>query len=289
MENDPIIIVGYEILCSVCVCWILRNDFMSQIRQPAVAGLFYPGDKQSLKEDVDQYLEQANYGRDIVPKAIVVPHAGYVYSGPIAASAYKQIIPFKEKIKRVVLLGPSHRVAFTGLAVPESDVFNTPLGNIPIDQEGIQLLANLPQVIVSDQAHREEHSLEVQLPFLQEILGKFSLIPIVVGDAERHEVAEVIKRLWGDEHTLIVISTDLSHYHEYNEAKQLDRATSDAIENLKPDLIGYDDACGRNGLIGMITVAEEKNLSVDILDLRNSGDTAGDKNRVVGYGAYVFH
>lgn len=289
MKKDPIIIVGHETLCGLFVCYILRNDYMSQIRQPAVAGLFYPADKQSLKEDVDEYLEQANYGRDIIPKAIVVPHAGYVYSGPIAATAFKQIIPIRDKINRIVLLGPSHRVAFSGLAVPESDVFKTPLGNIPIDQKGIQLLADLPQVIASDQAHREEHSLEVQLPFLQEILGDFSLIPLVVGDAERHEVAEVLNRLWGDEHTLIVISTDLSHYHEYKEAKRIDQMTSDAIVNLKPDLIGYEDACGRNGLKGLMTVAEEKNLAVEILDLRNSGDTAGDKNRVVGYGAYVFH
>ena len=268
---------------------------MEQIRQPAVAGMFYPADKQSLKDDVHQYLQQAHYAHDIdseqkrVPKGIIVPHAGFIYSGPIAASAYKQIIPFKDKINRVVLLGPSHRVAFSGLAVPESEVFNTPLGNIPIDQEAIQLLSGLPQVIISDQAHRDEHSLEVQLPFLQEILGEFSLIPLVVGEANSHDVAEVINRLWGDEHTLIVISTDLSHFHKYNEAKQLDRATSDAIVNLKPDLIGYEDACGRNGLKGLLTVAKENNLSIDVLDLRNSGDTAGDKNRVVGYGAYVFH
>ena len=262
---------------------------MSQVRQPAVAGIFYPADKKSLQDDIQSYLDEASYGRDIIPKAIVVPHAGYIYSGSIAATAYKQIIPIKDNISRVVLLGPSHRVAFNGLAVPESDIFNTPLGDIKIDKKGIELLADLPQVIMSDQAHLEEHSLEVQLPFLQEILSDFSLIPIVVGDADRFEVAEVIKKFWGDEHTLIVISTDLSHFHEYNEAKRIDRLTSDAITNLKPDLISYDDACGRNGLKGMLTVADENNLSVDILDLRNSGDTAGDKNRVVGYGAYVIH
>jgi len=265
---------------------------MNQIREPAVAGLFYPADKQLLKDDIQQYLNQVPVGLKTstnAVKVIVVPHAGYVYSGPIAASAYKQIIPIRDKINRVVLLGPSHRVAFNGLAVPESNIFNTPLGDIQIDHEGIQRLTDLPQVIASDQAHREEHSLEVQLPFLQEILSEFSLIPLVVGEANRYEVAEVINRLWGDEHTLIIISTDLSHYHNYNEAKRLDRLTSDAIQNLKPDLIGYEDACGRNGLKGMMTVAEEKNLSVDILDLRNSGDTAGDKNRVVGYGAYAFH
>jgi len=262
---------------------------MNQIRQPAVAGLFYPADKQALKKEVDEYLEQANYGRDILAKAIVVPHAGYVYSGPIAATAYKQILPIKDNINRVVLLGPSHRVAFKGLAVPEADIFKTPLGNITIDQKAIQLLADLPQVIASDQAHKDEHSLEVQLPFLQESLNEFTLVPIVVGDAERHEVAEVLNRLWGDEHTLIVISTDLSHYHKYNEAKQTDQTTSDAIVNLQADQISYEDACGGNGLKGLMTVAKEKGLTVELLDLRNSGDTAGDKSRVVGYGAYVFH
>ena len=262
---------------------------MSQIRQPAVAGMFYPADAQILKADIHQYLQQVETVSGDVPKAIVVPHAGYVYSGPIAASAYKQILPFKDKITRVVLLGPSHQVAFHGLAVPQSDFFNTPLGNIPIDHKGIGLLAGLPQVITSDQAHLQEHSLEVQLPFLQEVLSEFTLIPIVVGDAERNEVAEVINRFLDDEHTLIVISTDLSHYHNYNEAKQLDSATSDAIVNLKADLIEYEDACGRNGLKGMLTVAEEKHLTVDLLDLRNSGDTSGDKSRVVGYGAYVIH
>lgn len=262
---------------------------MNFVRQPAVAGLFYKADKQSLSHDINQYLNQARTPSNKHPKAIVVPHAGYIYSGPIAASAYKEIIPFKDEINRVVLLGPSHRVAFSGLAVPESDEFNTPLGNIPIDQKGIQSLADLPQVIVSEQAHRDEHSLEVQLPFMQFILGKFTLIPLVVGEADRFEVAEVIKRLWGDEHTLIVISTDLSHYHEYSDAKRIDRITTDAILNLKPDLISYEDACGRNGLKGLLSVAEEKHLAVEMLDLRNSGDTAGDKSRVVGYGAYVLH
>lgn len=265
---------------------------MKQIRHPAVAGMFYPADVNILKRDIHSYLDENDEYTQALsnrPKAIVVPHAGYVYSGPVAASAYKLLIPFQHQIKRVVLLGPSHRVAFKGLAVPESDTFNTPLGNIPIDREGIQLISDLPQVIASDTAHRDEHSLEVQLPFLQEILDDFTLIPLVVGDAERHEVAEVINRLWGDEHTLIVISTDLSHYHDYYEAKKLDRATSDAITYLKPDLIDYEDACGRNGLKGMLTVAQQKDLNVEILDLRNSGDTAGSKDRVVGYGAYVFY
>jgi len=265
---------------------------MRQIRHPAVAGMFYPADTSILQKDIHRYLDENDIPLQTLngtPKAIVVPHAGYVYSGPIAATAYKYLIPIRGQINRVVLLGPSHQVAFKGLAVPESDTFNTPLGNIKIDREAIKLLADLPQVIKSDVAHRDEHSIEVQLPFLQEILDDFSLIPLVVGDAERHEVAEVITRLWGDEHTLIVISSDLSHYHSYNEAIEMDQHTSEAIAHLQPELIGYDDACGRNGLKGMMAVAKQKALKVKILDLRNSGDTAGSKDRVVGYGAYVFY
>jgi len=268
---------------------------MNHIRHPAVAGMFYPADALTLKQDIQRYLEQAqSLNSDVVvkPLAIVVPHAGYIYSGPIAASAYQYLIPVKHKIKRVILLGPSHRVAFNGLAVPETDIFNTPLGNISIDQQSIRSILSLPQVIASDRAHEQEHSLEVQLPFLQEILDDFMLVPIVVGDAERFEVAEVINKLLEQcnlKETLIVISSDLSHYHNYDEANRMDRATSDAIVHLKPELISYDDACGRNGLKGMLTVAEQKNLSVDIVDLRNSGDTAGEKDRVVGYGAYVIH
>ncbi len=263
---------------------------MSKTRLPAVAGMFYPAEANILRQDIQQYLAQVDTRvSNTRPRAIIVPHAGYVYSGAVAASAYKQIIPFRDQIKRVVLLGPSHRVAFSGLAVPESDEFTTPLGNIPIDTDAVNKLLTFPQVIASDRAHRDEHSLEVQLPFLQEILGHFSLVPLVVGDADRHEVAEVIDLFLDDQQTLIVISTDLSHYHEYYEANKRDRMTSDAIVHLHPERIGYDDACGRNGLNGMLTVAEQKHLAVELLDLRNSGDIAGAKDRVVGYGAYVIH
>jgi len=266
---------------------------MSKIRLPAVAGLFYPGDANILHHDIQKYLDSSKVKTlERVPRAIIVPHAGYVYSGAVAASAYKQIIPFKHKINRVVLLGPSHRVAFTGLAVPESDVFNTPFGNISIDLEMVKKILTLPQVSVSERAHYEEHSLEVQLPFLQEILDDFSLVPIVVGDVERHDVADVIKLLLKNgknTNTLIVISTDLSHYHEYDEANKRDHATSDAIVHLEPEYIGFDDACGRNGLNGMLTVAEQKQYTIELLDLKNSGDVSGSKERVVGYGAYVIH
>lgn len=262
---------------------------MNKIRQPAVAGMFYPAEQQSLRKEIHLYLDDVDTSLPQTPKAIIVPHAGYIYSGPVAASAYKQIIPLKDIIKRVVILGPAHRVAFQGLAVPEAEVFRTPLGNIPIDIEAVESISSLPQVIASDQAHLEEHSLEVQLPFLQEVLHDFSLLPLVVGEAQPDEVADVLNKLWGGEETLIVISTDLSHYHEYSAAKQIDSNTSNAIVHLQADRIGYHDACGRNGLNGLITVARQKGLSIDVIDLRNSGDTAGDKNRVVGYGAYVLH
>lgn len=263
---------------------------MSKTRLSAVAGLFYPVEADILQQDIYQYLDQARAKTPtVIPKAIIVPHAGYVYSGEVAASAYKQIIPFKEQINRIVLLGPSHRVAFAGLAVPESDIFNTPLGDIPIDKNAVTKLLAMPQVIASERAHRDEHSLEVQLPFLQEILGDFSLVPLVVGEAERFDVAEIINLFLDDENTLIVISTDLSHYHEYGEANKIDSATSDAIVRLQPERIGYEDACGRNGLNGMLTVAEQKQLTVELLDLRNSGDMSGSTERVVGYGAYVIY
>lgn len=265
---------------------------MTLIRNPAVAGQFYPADATILKKEIQTYLDEVkpvSFVSSDRPKAIVVPHAGYIYSAAVAASVYKHLIPLKQQIKRVVLLGPSHRVAFQGLAVPESGIFNTPLGNINVDQDAISRLTELPQVIVSERAHRDEHSLEVQLPFLQAVLSDFTLVPIVVGDAEPQQVAEAINLFWDVDSTLVVISTDLSHYHTYDEARELDRHTSEAICNLKPELIGYDDACGRNGINGMLTLAKQKDLQVEMLDLRNSGDTAGSKDRVVGYGAYAIY
>ncbi|MDH5516261.1 MAG: AmmeMemoRadiSam system protein B [Gammaproteobacteria bacterium] len=261
-------------------------------RPPAVAGMFYPAEVKTLKREIHRFLDNASAefsNSEHRIKALIVPHAGYIYSGPIAASAYKQLIPYQHLIKRVVLLGPCHRVAINGMALPGSSHFRTPLGEIPIDQPAIATLSGLSQITISDEAHREEHSLEVQLPFLQETLDDFSLVPIVVGDASMQQVSEVINLLWGDEQTLIVISTDLSHYHDYYQAKQLDRATSDAIENLRPELIRYEDACGRNGLTGMLTATQQHQLTIQTLDLRNSGDTAGSKDSVVGYGAYVIH
>ena len=260
---------------------------MTSVRNPAVAGLFYPGDPRELHALVTGYLANAVAG-DVVPKAIIAPHAGYIYSGPIAASAYARIQPARGRITRVILLGPAHRVGFHGLALSSADCFQTPLGRITVDQEAVKKISALPQVHVMDAAHMQEHSLEVHLPFLQEALGEFSLVPLVVGDAGPEEVAEVLEMLWGGPETLIVISSDLSHYHDYKTAQRLDRATSQAIEHLRLEDIQYDHACGRNPVNGLLRVARQHGLKAKTVDLRNSGDTAGSHDRVVGYGAYVF-
>ncbi|WP_039960214.1 AmmeMemoRadiSam system protein B [endosymbiont of Riftia pachyptila] len=258
---------------------------MGGVRTAAVAGLFYPDAPAELRAMVDDYLGQAGEGRP--PKAIVAPHAGFVYSGPVAASVYHRLTPVADRISRVVLLGPSHRVAFRGLALSSAQSFQTPLGEIPLEQVSDELL-RLPQLSVNDMAHAQEHSLEVQLPFLQRVLGEFRLLPIVVGDASGAEVAEVLEQVWDGEETLIVISSDLSHYHDYLTAQQMDRTTSDAILALQPERLHYEDACGRIPLQGLLEVAQRKGLDGELVDLRNSGDTAGLKDRVVGYGAYAF-
>lgn len=260
------------------------------IRPPAVAGMFYPGDAESLAAEIDVMLAGAvpsepTFG---VPKALIVPHAGYIYSGPIAARAYALLAPLGGRIQRVVLLGPCHRVAVRGLAVSSAGAFATPLGNVALDQEAIAAVLALPQVIPHDAAHAEEHSLEVQLPFLQEVLGSFRLVPLAVGYASTDEVAEVIDLLWGGPETLIVVSSDLSHYHGYADARRLDRATVDAILHLHL-LDDHEQACGATPINGLIEAARRHGLRPTLLDLRNSGDTAGDKSRVVGYASIAFH
>jgi AmmeMemoRadiSam system protein B len=237
---------------------------------------------------VDGYLAEAT-AEDTPPKALIAPHAGYIYSGPIAASAYATLAPAHATITRVVLLGPAHRVRVRGLAASSAAQFETPLGAIDLDRDAIELALTLPQVKLMDEAHVLEHSLEVQLPFLQEVLDRFSLAPFVVGDAGADEVAEVLDLLWGGPETLIVISSDLSHYHDYATARRLDAATTLAIESLRPQDIGYDQACGRIPVNGLLALARRRGLHAQTLDLRNSGDTAGPRDQVVGYGAYVFH
>ncbi|MCW8827358.1 MAG: AmmeMemoRadiSam system protein B [Gammaproteobacteria bacterium] len=258
-------------------------------RQPAVAGLFYPADPDELHEMVQDMLQNAHKLPGHQVKALIAPHAGYIYSGPIAASAYVQLYTLKDKIKRVILLGPSHRVPFHGLACSSADYFHTPLGDIPVDKDALEQVASLPQIQMLDQAHQQEHSLEVHLPFLQEVLDEFVLVPLVVGDASADEVAQVLDILWGGDETLIVISSDLSHYHDYDTAQQMDNETSYAIESLRPDDIKYDSACGRNPVNGLLRLARKRGLHATTIDLRNSGDTAGPRDHVVGYGAYLFN
>lgn len=258
-----------------------------KVRNPAVAGTFYPAQAAKLQAMVEQYLADARSGQP-APKAMIAPHAGYIYSGPIAASAYARLMAARETITRVILLGPAHRVALRGLALPSVDSLATPLGEVPVDKEGVAQIAHLPQVCVMDEAHASEHSLEVHLPFLQAVLSRFTLVPLAVGEATPAEVGEVLECLWGGLETLIVISSDLSHYHDYQTAQRMDSATSRAIEQLRPEDIKYEQACGRIPINGLLHVARKRGLSAETIDLRNSGDTAGPRDQVVGYGAYVF-
>lgn len=261
------------------------------IRPAAVAGAFYPADPALLARDLDALLSQARLHLNAVeptPKAIIAPHAGYVYSGPIAAAVYARLTPLAGRIRRVVLLGPAHRVALRGVALPGALAFETPLGSVSIDAEAQSLLAGLPQVVTSPEAHALEHSLEVHLPFLQKVLGEFKLVPLVVGRASPEEVAQVLERLWGGEETLIVVSSDLSHYLAYVQAQTADRDTARQILNRQPTLHPHQ-ACGAAPVNGLLVAAARHALSPRLLDLRNSGDTAGDRSRVVGYASFGFY
>ena len=257
-------------------------------RSPAVAGSFYPERAGELQRGVDALVRSAEqHSWDHPPKALIAPHAGYIYSGPIAASAYAQLAAARGRVRRVVVLGPTHRVPVRGLALPGVDEFTTPLGHLQIDRDATQELLALPQVISLPAAHALEHSIEVQLPFLQAVLGEFLLLPLVVGDATATEVAEVLEAVWGGEETLIVISSDLSHYLPYEDARAVDATTISAVLALDSSL-DHAQACGATPVNGLLTLARRRALRPELLDLRNSGDTAGDKTRVVGYGAVAF-
>lgn len=256
------------------------------MRPAAVAGSFYPGNARALSTAVGDMLADART-QEAPAKALIVPHAGYVYSGPVAASAYAGLRKSAAAIRRVVVFGPAHRVWIPGLAATSADLFETPLGRIRVDRAAIDAVADLPQVEIDDKAHAAEHSLEVQLPFLQSVLDDFAIVPFVVGGATPDEVAEVMEHLWGGRETLIVVSSDLSHYLPYAEARVIDRATADSI--LRGHALGHrDQACGATPINGLLEVARRRNLTPTLLDLRNSGDTAGDKSRVVGYAAFTF-
>ena len=254
-------------------------------RPAAVAGFFYPGETATLERAVKELIADAP-ASNADAKALIAPHAGYVYSGPTAAHAYRLLESRREKIRRVVLLGPAHRVYLQGMALPSVEAFATPLGAVPIDAAAVQLVREMPGVQVSDEAHAAEHSLEVHLPFLQTVLEDFTLVPIVVGVCPASEVEAVLDALWGGDETLIVASSDLSHFHAYSEARKIDANTTSRIEARETSLQG-EEACGAYALNGLLLAAKARELHVHTLDVRNSGDTAGDRHRVVGYGAYA--
>jgi len=260
----------------------------ASVRTAAVAGRSYPERADILRRGVERFLREAAM-RCVShhPKALIVPHAGFQYSGSIAASGYAEMSPVRETIRRVVLLGPSHHVAFSGLALPSAEAFATPLGNVFVDPAGVEAVQGLPQVVVSDEPHSVEHSLEVQLPFLQCVLDSFSLVPFCVGTATGEDVAEVLTELWGGPETLIVVSSDLSHYHDYDTAKKLDQQTSAMIEGCQLRDLSAGRACGYVGIRGLLKMAQKYGLTVRTVDLRNSGDASGTRYQVVGYGAYV--
>ncbi len=262
---------------------------MTSIIEPKVAGMFYPDDPEELRATVRTYLSQAN-AQHPFPKAIISPHAGFQYSGPIAAESYACLQNDKKRFDHVILLGPSHRYPFEGVAVTSADALKTPLGNIPIDHTLIDEIISLPQVSLVDQAfNTQENSLETQLPFLQSVIDNFSIVPLLIGDVNYTEVAAVLSMLWNGENTLIVVSSDLSHYLDDQSAKTIDTETVNAILALDPDKISFDQACGRTGIQALLSIAKEKGLTPGLLDLRNSGDTAGPKDQVVGYAAVHFY
>ncbi|MCX4187054.1 AmmeMemoRadiSam system protein B [Methylophaga sp. OBS4] len=262
---------------------------MEIIRPSAVAGLFYPADTDTLNHIIANELDKSVSSTPLTPKALIVPHAGYVYSGAIAASAYRYLKPLKHTISRVVLIGPSHRVPFDGLAVSGADWFETPLGLVAVDRHASSSIMSIEGVHVLEHAHAREHSLEVQLPFLQYLLDDFKIVPVVAGHASPQLVAQVLESLWGGPETLIVVSSDLSHYLNYDTAREIDAETSEAIINLDNHLIDGYHACGSVGINGLLLYARRHQLHGQVLDLRNSGDTAGKKDSVVGYGAYLFN
>lgn len=261
---------------------------MNEVRPAAVAGLFYPASIAELRSMVDGFLAEASLGEPgYSPKAVIAPHAGFPYSGPVAGSAFACFAADAEAIRRVVLIGPAHRMPVRGLAMPGQGAFETPLGIVPVDQDLVELISSLPQVSTNQAAHAPEHCLEVELPFLQVVLGDFSILPLLVGDVTADEVAAVLDRVWGGPETRIVVSSDLSHYLGYDAAREVDRATAQQILELG-ESIAEHRACGARAIDGLLEAARRRQMTSRLLDLRNSGDTAGDRMRVVGYGSFGF-
>jgi AmmeMemoRadiSam system protein B/AmmeMemoRadiSam system protein A len=265
-----------------------KASILTVIRATAVAGTFYPAEPDVLERQLATFLsEAANIASPALPKAIIGPHAGYAYSGAVAARAYARLAAARGQISRVVLIGPSHYVAFRGLAADTADAWATPIGTVALDIDAIARLRQLPMVGELDAAFQREHALEVHVPFLRHVLGDFRLVPIVAGDAPPEAVAAVLDALWGGPETLIVVSTDLSHYLDYAACQRADQRTADAIERFDIDALGPSDACGALPTRGLLLAAQRRGMAIERLDLRNSGDTAGPRDRVVGYGAWA--
>lgn len=264
---------------------------MTAIRSPTVAGTFYPADRAALRAQIAGFLAASASAPPApgIPKALIGPHAGYVYSGPVAACAYARLLTARGTIRRVVLIGPSHYVGFQGLAVDTAQAWDMPHGRVPLDTDAIADLRRLPMVGALDAAYTREHALEVHVPFLQHLLGEFRLVPIVAGDAAPETVAAVFRALWGGPETLIVVSTDLSHYLDYAACQRTDARTAAAIERLDADSFGPHEACGAVPTRGLLLAARQRGMTIERLDLRNSGDTAGGRDRVVGYGAWALY
>lgn len=270
-----------------------RPERERQVRTAAQAGRFYPDDPVELRREIEGFVASgqatAGEGRQAVaaPKALIAPHAGYVYSGPVAGVAYACLAPARNTVRRVVLIGPAHYAAFPGVAVSAMDAFATPLGVVPVDEEGVRVALEQGGVSRADGPHAPEHSIEVQLPFLQVVLAGFTLVPLAVGQADEAEVGRLLDALWGGPETCVIVSTDLSHFHDYETARALDAATAQAIVELRGSGLAAEDACGYEGVRGLLWVARRRGLRCRLLDLRNSGDTAGSRHRVVGYGAFA--
>lgn len=268
---------------------MLRDRGKTSIRPPAVAGLFYPDDAHELRDVVSEYLRQHSCVASAAPpKALIVPHAGYIYSGAVAASAYATVASLREIVRRIVLIGPSHRVYLRGMAVPAATSFATPLGSVEIDDDLKSVLVQRGDVIEADAPHAQEHCLEVQLPFLQMLFDDFTLLPLVLGSIAPEHVAATLAQVWGDATTLVLVSSDLSHYHTYEQARQIDSATTAAILRRETTLEG-EQACGAIGINGLLHLAGQRQLPVSEIARCNSGDTVGDRSRVVGYGAFAIH
>jgi MEMO1 family protein len=265
---------------------IAKETDMDNVQRACVAGIFYPGEPDKLSRLVAAMVDEAP-AEGPAPAAIIAPHAGYIYSGPIAARAYARLAPLRGTVERVILIGPAHRLAFRGIAAPSAESFETPLGTVPVDRAAIARILTQPGMQVNDAAFDGEHCIEVQLPFLQTVLGAFRLVPLIAGHAGAKDVADILDALWTGPETLPVISSDLSHYHDYDTARRRDAETARAIEAMAGERLDYDDACGRTPIAGLLQVARSRGLAAQTVDLRNSGDTAGPRGEVVGYGAWV--